>query len=38
VKAIGADRKEGLTQEASDIRHQKLEKQTVKGTVYIVGY
>ena len=36
--AISADRKEVLTQEASDIRHQRLEKQAVKGTVYIVGY
>lgn len=36
--AIGADREEVLTQEASDTRHRKLEKQAVKGTVYIVGY
>lgn len=36
--AIGADRKEVLTQEASDFRHQKLEKQAAKATVYIVGY
>jgi O-antigen/teichoic acid export membrane protein len=38
VVAIGADRKEVLTQEASDFRHQKLEKQAAKATVYIVGY
>jgi O-antigen/teichoic acid export membrane protein len=38
VVPVGADRKEVLSQEASDIRHQKLEKQAAKGTVYIVGY
>jgi O-antigen/teichoic acid export membrane protein len=36
--AIGADLKEAMTQEASSVRHQKLEKQAVKGTVYMVGY
>jgi O-antigen/teichoic acid export membrane protein len=36
--AIGANRAEGLTQQASDARHRKLEKQAIKGTVYVVGY
>jgi O-antigen/teichoic acid export membrane protein len=38
VMAIGADREGVLTQETSDSRHKKLEKQAVKGTVYIVGF
>ena len=38
MAAIGVDSMEVLTQEASDIRHRKLEKQAAKGTVYIVGY
>ena len=38
MMTIGADRKEVLTQEASDIRHRKLQKKAVKGTVYIIGY
>ena len=38
MMAIGADREGVLTQEASDTRHQKLEKQALKGTVYIIGY
>lgn len=35
---IGAEHEEVLTQEASTIRHRKLEKKAVKGTVYIIGY
>lgn len=38
MTTVGADRKEVLTQEASDVRHRKLEKQAAKGTVYMVGY
>jgi O-antigen/teichoic acid export membrane protein len=36
--AISADRGDVLIQEASQTRHQKLEKQAVKGTVYIVAF
>src|SRR3984957_16468555 len=36
--AIGAEREGVLTQEAKETRHQKLEKQALKGTVYIIGY
>jgi O-antigen/teichoic acid export membrane protein len=38
MMTIGADRKEVSTKEESDIRHRKLQKKAVKGTVYIVGY
>jgi O-antigen/teichoic acid export membrane protein len=38
VMAISADREGLLTQEASDTRYQKLEKQALKGTVYLIGY
>lgn len=36
--ATGADHKDVFTHEASDIRHQRLAKQAVKGTLYLVGY
>jgi O-antigen/teichoic acid export membrane protein len=36
--AIGVDSEQVLTQEARENRHQKLEKQAVKGTVYIVAF
>jgi hypothetical protein len=35
---IGAEREEVLTQEARKTRHQKLEKQAVKGTVYVIAF
>jgi O-antigen/teichoic acid export membrane protein len=38
VMAIGAGREGVLTQEAKEPRHQKLEKQALKGTVYIIGF
>jgi len=38
VMAIGVDREGLLTQEASDTRHRKLEKQALKGTVYIIAF
>ena len=38
MMAIGAEREEVLTQEARETRHQKLEKQAVKGTVYIIAF
>src|SRR5690348_11962616 len=34
----GAEHNEVFTPEASDIGHQRLAKQAVKGTCYIVGY
>ena len=37
VTDFGADQ-EVLTKEATDIRHQWLEKQAIRGTVYIVAY
>jgi O-antigen/teichoic acid export membrane protein len=36
--SIGVDSEEILAPEASDARHQKLQKQALKGTVYILGY
>lgn len=36
--AIGAARQEVLAQEVRDPRHQKLEKQAIKGTAYVIGY
>ena len=38
MMAIGVDREGLLTQEASDTRHRKLEKQALKGTVYIIAF
>jgi O-antigen/teichoic acid export membrane protein len=38
VMAIGAEREGVLTQEASKTRNQKLEKQAIKGTVYIIVF
>ena len=36
--AISADSEGVLTQEASDTRHRRLEKQAIKGTVYIIAF
>jgi O-antigen/teichoic acid export membrane protein len=36
--AIGADREDSLTQQVSETRHQKLEKQAVKSTGYIIAF
>jgi O-antigen/teichoic acid export membrane protein len=38
VMAIGADRQGVLTEEVSNPRHRTLEKQAIKGTLYIVGF
>jgi O-antigen/teichoic acid export membrane protein len=38
VMAIGANDEGVLTQEAKDTRHQKLQKQAMKGTLYVVGF
>ena len=38
MMAIGADRQGVLTQEVSEPRYQKLEKQALKGTFYIIGF
>ncbi len=36
--SIGVDSEKLLTPETSETRHQKLKKQALKGTVYILGY
>jgi O-antigen/teichoic acid export membrane protein len=36
--AIGGNGEGILTQEASDTRHQKLQKQAIKGTAYVIAY
>jgi O-antigen/teichoic acid export membrane protein len=36
--AIGAEREGVLTQETNETRHKKLEKQALKGTVYVVAF
>ena len=38
MMAISADRQGVLTQEVSEPRYQKLEKQALKGTFYIIGF
>ena len=38
MMSIGAEHEGVLTQEARETRNQKLEKQALKGTVYIIGY